>query len=278
MELMIRHCARGVSLALVMFAFLSTLSSVYAQDKGGIQSRLSFGIGPEWLSYEERIPESDIRSSVTVQNDVLGFEGVKRWEPVFIGLKGMIPFLRGYDQEDWTVSGTLFQTDRLEYGWIRFFGYLGLPIFSGFNPTIGLRYSSGRQERTEIIAWGMPYSSATETVEALHGTLGLQGNYRFGQKWQLQYNIEGLLPLYVEVTNSVIPGWEVSGVGGYGMVARGEVAYELASRVSITFTLYGGRTHWNGSEWQPFSGGSARWPENNTDYGGGLFGIAWAFL
>ena len=278
MEILMRLCIRGVSRLLVMFTVLSALSSVYAQDEGGIQSRLTFGIGPEWLSYEERVAESDIRSKATVQNTVLGFEGVKRWKPVYIGVRGVIPLLRGHDQEEWTVSGTLFQTDRIEYGWIRISGYVGLPAFSFFNPSIGLRYSSGRQERSEIVAWGIPYSSATETVEALHGALGLQGKYRFRQKWQLGYSIEGLLPLHVDVANSVIPGWGVSGVGGYGMEARGEVAYELTPRVSLTFTLYGGRTHWNGSEWKPFSGGFARWPENNTDYGGGLFGIAWAFL
>lgn len=271
-------CVRDVSRLLVMCAVLTALSPVHAQDNDGIQTRLSFGIGPEWLSYEERVPESDIHSSATVQNFVLGFEGVKRWKSVFCGMRGVIPLSHGHDQEEWTVSGTLFQTDRLEYGWIRISGYVGLPLFPLLNPYIGLRYSNGRQERSEIIAWGIPHASANETVEALHGALGLQGNFRFGGKWHLGYSIEGLLPVYVDVTNNVIPGWGVSSAGGYGMVARGEVAYELTPHVSITFTLYGGRTHWNGSGWEPFSGGFARWPENNTDYGGGLFGIAWAFI
>jgi hypothetical protein len=174
--------------------------------------------------------------------------------------------------------GTTFQTNRLEYGWVRISGYVGLPLYALFNPYIGLRYSKGRQERSEITSWGKAYPSSTETVEALHAALGLQGNYRLSGKWHLGYSLEGLLPVQVGVTNDIIPGWEASSVGGYGMEARGEVAYELTPRVSLSFTLYGGRTHWNGSPWEPIPGGFARWPENNTDYGGGLLGLAWVFI
>lgn len=263
----------------ISFSFLILIHPpVSAENEKGVASHIAIGIGSEQLSYKENVPDINLKSSATVHNWTLGFEGLKRLEHVFCGINGIIPAYRVDDNEKWIVSGTLNQTNSLQYGWTRIDAFLGWPLTPFFNPYLGLRWAEATQKRSDFVVLGTPVSgSAAETIMARFLMLGINGNVSLAPCWNLTYLISYFDPFYSKVTNSALPGWETSGKGGYTIEFKGKAEYLYTRRLSIVFLLYGGRMQWKGSDWESYGAGSVKWPENVTRYLGGMLNISWKF-
>lgn len=263
-----------ISIALAV----SIQSSALADDGKGLESHLSIGIGWEQLEYKEHEPDKSSESNAKVSNVVIGIEGLKRWESVIGGIKATIPVLIGENEEAWTSSGRTFQTNTLEYGWMRTDGFIGYSLNYLFIPYVGLRWSESKQDRSNFIEHGTIFFGATkEQVRSWSALLGVRGNGNLTSRWKWNYSIEYFVPIDVKVTNSAIPGFEASDKDGYTLDLKWGAEYSYKKTLSFGLLIYGGRMHWNGSDWKPSPGGLAKWPENNTDYLCGTLNIRWKF-
>ena len=253
---------------------LLTDTSLSADVEKGMQSKLAIDIGWERLKYEEHEPDTGLDSHARMNNIVVGIEGLKRWRYVFSGIKFSTPVFLEDGQETWASSGVTIQTDRLEYGWTRLDGYAGYPFMNGLNPYGGVRWSDSTQDRSDFVVSGTPVTlTARERVKSLSLLLGIRGNGNITPRWKWNYRMEYFSPVDVKVTNSALPGFKVTDSDGYTLELKGGAEYSYNKALSFGFFLYGGRMHWEGSGWLPFSGGTAKWPENNTDYIGGILTI-----
>ena len=266
------YCFFIVSVATVIPSFAS-------EELGkGITSHISIGMGWETLNYREHEPDTNLDSEADVSNWTFGFNALKRWEHLFCGIKGTIPVYLNDDREDWSLSGVLVQQNSLEYGWSRIDAYLGYPLSPFLNPYIGLRWSEAKQDRTGFIFLGTPLDgSVTETITAWFFTLGATGNVLLNPQWRLSYSGSYFEPISSDVTNSGLPGWDVSGIDGYTFEFESQIEYIYTSRVSFAFMLYGGKIHWNGSDWIPYASRLVKWPENDTRYLGCMLNMRWSF-
>ena len=252
--------------------------SVFAKANKGIESKIALSMGWEWLEYEEHEGDTGIDSHAEVNNRIVRIEGIKRWKPVFCGIKDMAPLLLGDNEEKWSLSGTLFQTNSLEYRWIKVNGFIGYPWTYWLNPYGGLRWAESRQERTNFIVSNIPVAGTSiERVKYWSLLLGLRGAGEFTSRWGWNYWIEYFFPLDVEVTNSALSGFKASDKDGYTLEVKAGIDYLYSENLSFGLMLYGGRMHWNGSDWKPYANGLAKWPENDTEYLGGLLNIGWTF-
>lgn len=262
----------------MVFLAASTPSAASEEPVKGIRSHITIGMGWETLNYKEHEPDTHLDSEADVSNWTVRFDAVKQWKHIFCGIKGMIPVTRNDDLEEWMVSDALNQKNVLEYGWKRFDADLGYPLAPLLNPYIGLRWSEAKQDRTDFVFLGTPVEgSATETVTAWFFTLGVTGNVLLNPRWCLSYSGAYFEPMYLEVKNSGFPGWEVSDAEGYTYEFEGQAEYACTQRVSLAFILYGGRMHWNGSDWKLNAGKFVKWPENDTRYFGGMVNLRWSF-
>jgi hypothetical protein len=202
----------------------------------GATSHISIGMGWETLNYMEHEPDTHLDSEADVSNWTVGFDALKRWEYIFCGIKGIIPVYLNDDREDWSLSGILAQQNSLEYGWSRIDAYLGYPLTSFFNPYIGLRWSEAKQDRTGFVSLGIPAEgSVTETITAWFFTLGATGDVLLNPQWSLSYSGSYFEPISSDVTNSGLPGWDVSGSDGYTFEFESQIEYIYTSRVSFAF-------------------------------------------
>jgi hypothetical protein len=241
-------------------------------------SHFSIGIGWETLNYREHEADTQLDSESDVFNWTIGLDAFKRWTHIFCGLKGVIPVHHVDDSEEWRVSDILTQQNSLEYGWTRIDAFLGYRLKPFLNPYIGLRWSESKQERTRFVVLGTPVEgSATEEVTAWFITLGIRGDILLTSRWRLSYSGSYFEPISSEVENSNLPVWEVTDTDGYTLEFEGRAEYAYTETISLIFTLYGGQMHWKGSEWAPISGKFVKWPENDTQYFGGILNIRWLF-
>lgn len=220
----------------------------------------------------------NLDSEANLSNLTFGFHGLKHWEYVFCGIKGIIPVYRDPDNEKWFVSGTLNQTNSLKYGWTRAEAYLGCPLNPFLNPYVGLRWSESRQDRTGFIVSGTPVGgSATETILSQFFMIGARGDICLNRQWNITYSISYFDPIYSKITNSALPGWKVSNAGGYAYEAQVEADCSFTPKWFLSFLLYGGQVYWNGSDRQVYADGTVKWPENDTRYLGGMLSLGWVF-
>lgn len=254
-------------------------SAAPAEAGKGPESHISIGMGWEQLDYEEHEPERGSNSDGKAGNATVWIEGLKRGKSLFGGIKAVIPVLQEDDAETWVSSdGTAFQTNSLEYEWMRIDGYLGYPATCFFNPYAGLRWSESKQDRADFLVNNAAVAgTARETVRSWSLLLGFRGNGSFTPQWNWNYWIECFVPIDVQVTNSTLPGFEASDKDGYTVELKCGTEYRLSEALSIGILIYGGRMHWGGSGWKSFAGGTAKWPENDTDYLGGALNIVWRF-
>lgn len=260
-------------LILILFSFAV---SVLASDNIKNTSHLSAGFGLEQMVYEERVPENSLISDATVSNWIFAFEGLKSWENVFVGIKGVVPIVKDDDREEWKLAGNTVQTNSLKYGWTRVDGFIGYPLNHLFYPYLGLRWSEFRQERSNFIAplgQALDSINVIETVTASYILLGIRGGVTIHHSWEFGYGLEYLFPVSVEVENSALSDWQISDVDGYTIVLQTQLEYLFSNKISIGFQLAGGSNHWDGSDWQPYAGGRVKWPENNTEYWNGMIVI-----
>jgi len=238
----------------------------------------SVGIGWEMLKYSEHEPDTHLDSEADVSNWVMGLDAFKQWTNIFCGVKGIIPVHRVDDSEEWRTSDILIQQNSLEYGWSRIDAFLGYRLKSFFNPYIGLRWSESEQERIEFVVLGTPVAgSATEKVTSWLINIGIRGNILLNSKCRLYYSGSYFEPISSEVDNSNLPGWEVTDTGGYMFEFESQAEYVYTERVSFLFTLYGGKMHWNGSDWTSYAIRSIKWPENDTRFLGCILNVRWSF-
>jgi hypothetical protein len=241
-------------------------------------SHFSIGIGWETLNYREHEADTRLDSEADVSNWTIGLDAFKQWTHVFCGLKGIIPVHRIDDSEEWRVSDILTQQNSLEYGWTRIDAYLGYPLNSFFNPFLGLRWSEANQDRTGFVFLGTPVEgSATEEVTAWFLIFGIRGDILLIPRLSLSYVGSYFEPISSEVENSNLPGWEVTDTDGYTFEFEGQAEYTYTESISIVFTLYGGKMHWNGSDWTPYASRFIKWPENDTRYLGCMLNVRWSF-
>jgi hypothetical protein len=258
---------------------ISIPSAAPADERKGLESHISIGMGWEQLDYEEHEPEGCLNSNAKAGNATVWIEGLKRWKSLFGGIKAVIPVLREDDTETWVSSdGAAFQTNSLEYEWMRIDGYLGYPATCFFNPYIGLRWSESKQDRADFLVNNAAVAgTARETVRSWSLLLGFRGNGSFTPRWGWNYWMECFVPIDVQVTNNTLPGFEASGKDGYTVELKCGTEYRLSEALSIGILIYGGRMHWGGSGWKSCACGTAKWPENDTDYLGGALNIVWRF-
>ena len=225
----------------------------------------------EQLVYKERVPENSLVSDATVSNWIFAFEGLKSWQNIFVGIKGVVPIVKDDGREEWKLAGNTVQTNLLEYGWTRVDGFIGYPLHHMLYPYIGLRWSEFRQERSDFAPLFGPPVESIETVIAKYILLGIRGGVTINQSWAFGYGLEYLLPVSVEVENNAIPGWQATDVDGYTLALSGQLDYLFSEKISVSFQLTSGRNHWDGSDYLPSAqSGKWKWPENNTDYWNGM--------
>ncbi|MBW2108916.1 MAG: hypothetical protein JRI36_09665 [Deltaproteobacteria bacterium] len=271
---MVRRFVQIVMMAVAVF----WVGTAWARDNQGPAGFLAVGVGLESLSYEEHEPDTSLDSEVTTHNWTFVVEALKDWERLFLGIDVTVPLIRGDDQEVWRVSGDLYQTNRLENRWIRIDGTVGYLLHPLFKPFMGLRWSQDKQERTRFVVLGTPVANtATETVESHAVLIGLRGKLQLRHGWACTYGLKYLVPIYVKTTNDSLPGWEARDKDGYTVELKGNIGYSFRPGLSVRLTLYGGKMHWEGSDWKRYSGGSAKWPENDTVYWGLAVNTAWFF-
>ena len=253
----------------------SIASEKFETSKTG---HFSVSIGWEALSYSEHETDARLDSEADVSNWILGLDAFKKWTNIFCGFKGIIPVHRIDGSEEWRASGILTQQNSLEYGWTRLDALLGYKLKPFFNPYIGLRWSDAEQERTGFVVLGTPVEgSATEEVTAWFINLGIRGDILLNSKWRLYYSGSYFEPISSEVENNNLPGWEVADTGGYIFEFEGQAEYTYSESMSFVLTLFGGKMHWEGSEWASYAGRSIKWPENDTCYLGCMLKVRWSF-
>ena len=253
----------------------SIASEKFETSKTG---HFSVGIGWEALNYSEYEPDTRLDSEADVSNWILGLDAFKQWTHIFCGFKGIIPVHRIDGSEEWRASGILTQQNSLKYGWTRLDAFLGYKLKPSFNPYLGLRWSDSEQERMGFLLLGTPVEgSATEEVTAWFINLGIRGDILLNSKWRLYYSGSYFEPISSEVENSNLPGWEVADTSGYIFEFEGQVEYTYSESIVFVFTLYGGKMHWNGSDWASYENRSIKWPENDTQYIGCMLNVRWSF-
>lgn len=274
---------RGIGILFTILLIANLLlcisKSVFAEANKEITSNISLSMGWEWLEYEEHEGDTGIDSHAEVNNWTVRIEGIKRWESVFCGIKAMAPLLLDDNEEKWSRSNTSFQTNSIEYRWIRIDGFIGYPWTHWFNPYGGLRWAESRQDRSNfIVSSASVDATSIEKVRYWSLLLSVRGAGQFKSCWGWNYWIEYFFPLDVEVTNSALSGFKASDRDGYTLEVRAGIDYFYSENLSFGLMLYRGRMHWNGSDWKPYaSGGFAKWPENDTRYLGCIMNLSWLF-
>ncbi len=242
-----------------------------------IGAGLSLGLGIERLAYEEDEPETGLTSDAAHYNLVARIEGRKQWESLFLSFRGTFPVSSGDDEERWNRSGTLFQTNTLEFEWARLDGCAGYALSTWIIPFGGFRYSHGEQKRSDFVVLGNPAAgSAREKITSWSLYFGVMGRPPLDQNWTLIYRIAFFHPVDLKVTNSSLPGFRASEKDGYGLELEAGIFRTLSDRMGVEISAYGGRTHWEGSDFKAFPGGLAKWPENDTTYFGGAIHLCFA--
>ena len=278
-QIRIRKDMRHLLIILFSGGLLLCSSTVaQAEASKGLVDKISLQLGWERLKYEENEPDTDLDSEAELNNLVLGIEALKRWEHFFCGARTVFPVLLGDDQEEVTRSGASVQTDTLEFRWIRIDGFLGYPLKPWFNPYLGFRWSEVRQERTNFKVAGTPFDlKSVEKVTSWNLLFGVRGVGDITPRLDWNYHLEFFLPLDVEVTNSALSGFEASDRDGHALELKTGMDYSYTESILFGFTLYGGWVHWAGSDWKPFDGGLAKWPENDTYYLGAGLNVSYKF-
>ena len=123
----------------------------------------------------------------------------------------------------------------------------------------------------------MSSSRITETVKAHYVSFGLKGGLPLSRDWEISYGVEYNFPYYSKVTNDGLPGWETTNINGYSWDVSGELLYILEEKLSLSFLLSAGRTHWEGDDWQIYNNGQIKWPENDTYFVNSFFSFNWGF-
>lgn len=250
----------------ITFIFFPYLA-VFADQDGGMESKVSVNIAWERLQYQEREPDTHLDTKAKLDNMVVGIEGVKRWEYLFFGTRFTFPISIASDRESVTRSGRTYQENALEMGWSRIDGFVGYPLRYWINPYVGFRWSEVRQDRRDFVIAGTPMTlQSLEEVKSVSLLFGICGIGNINPLWIWNYRVEFFSPLSVKVTNTALPGFESPDKSGHMVELKGGIDYLFTDSLYSGLFLYGGWMHWNGGQWSAFDRGRAKWPENDTYY------------
>ena len=252
-----------------VFLLLRLSTPVFAIQSLEVETKITTGLGLEYLKYEEQLPETTLQSNANVSNIVIRIEGVKRWENIFVGIEGTVPVVKFDSQEKWLINSTLAQTNSLSYEITQLAAIIGYPITPLFNPYLGLRSTWSNQQRSDFKDHaGLIVSSLriTETIKAHYISLGFRGGLPISKDWGISYGAQYSLPYSVEVTNDGLPGWEASNINGYSWRVYSELLYIMREKMSLSLLFSAGQLHWEGSGWEIYNGGQIKWPENDTSF------------
>ncbi len=261
---------RFISACLFSIIVISLMRSAVSAEPAHVESFLSMQMGVERLEYEENEPVNNLSSRSEVENVVVGIDGVYALPSFFAGIKAVFPLLSDESGERWNQGGSLFQTNTLKHEWARLDTFIGYPLSALFIPFGGVRYSRVEQDRSNFVVLGNPAAgSAREKVTSWSLFFGVMGRPPLDQNWTLSYRIAFFHPVDLKVTNSALPGFRASEKDGYGLELEAGIFRTLSDTMGVEISAYGGRTHWEGSDFKAFPGGLAKWPENDTTYLGG---------
>jgi hypothetical protein len=263
----------GVLTLISMIFTMPTLGLAAAISNTALKSQVSIYWAREHFVYREIENDTGMESKSRLNKYVVGIEGRKRWDYLFAGVKFSLPLCIEGDQEETTRFGKLYQYDHLELRWVKMDGYAGYPFRHWVNPYVGVRWSDVTQERKNFnfMSKSLTDLTASENVRSWHFLFGITGIGKISPRWIWNYRLEYFLPLKVEVTNSVIQDFNSSDSRGYTLELQGGIDYLYSDFLSFGFLLYGGLTHWNGSDWKATGRGFVKWPENETTFvGAGL--------
>jgi hypothetical protein len=240
-----------------------------AQESTGIKTQIRAGLGIEYVKYEENLPENFLSSDAAISNVILRVDGLKRWQNIFIGIRGIVPIIINDSRETWSANNLLDQSNSLEYGLYRFDIITGYVFSPFFNPLIGVRSTWSRQQRSNFRDQTnqLLYSvEITEKVRAHYLLFGFRGSLPLPGNWEASYGAEYNLPFYSRVENTGLPGWKATDMDGYLWETYGELTYILKDNISLGLNVCIGQFHWEGSGWQTYNSSQVKWPENNTDF------------
>ena len=250
-------------------------STLFAETNRCSKKRLTIGFGLEQLKYEEKLSDTGLHSKSKVNNLITSIDGIIRREKIFMEARATLPISKGESSEEWRISsGALYQTNNLEYGWKRYDAIIGYNLIDWFNPYGGLRWSKVKQKRTDFVKLGVPVTAtAVESIRSRSFLAGIMGSSNITDRLSWNYSLEYFYPIDVEVTNSALPGFKATDKDGYVYEIKASLEFFSTDALSFGLNLYRGKIHWNGSDWLPYGGGLAKWPQNDTDYLGGTLNI-----
>ena len=269
-----------VFISCCIFFLLRLATHVFAMESLGIETKITAGLGIEYLEYEEQLSENSLKSNADVSNIVVRVEGMKRWKNIFFGIDGTVPVINFDSQEEWLVNGTLAQTNSLSYGITQLAIFIGYPVVPLFNPYLGLRSTWSNQKRSyfrESDGTLISFSGITESIKAHYVSLGFRGGLPISKDWGISYGAEYNFPYYSKVTNDGLPGWETTNTNGYSWSAYSKLHYIFREKLSLSLLLSAGQLHWEGSGWQIYNGGQIKWPENDTYFINSFLNFNWSF-
>jgi len=253
---------------------------------------VNVGIGVEHINYKEKMPDYlgvpglPLGSKANVSNMTVDASGEYQFtDNILVGVKAVVPAVKKSGTENWMLSGILLQTNKLKYGWTRVDVYGGyalakqqLVFLESLVPYLGVRFSWARQERYRFVFLGVPQDlTSTEKIDSRDILVGLRCSWKFADKLDLGMRLECGLPLDVKVTNTAVPGLDIRDKKGYVCEGMFNGSYKLSSNLALMAKFYFGEMHWYGSGWKSVPGGSAKWPENYTQYLGFSAGFDYRF-
>lgn len=242
----------------VLSAFLVSPSTAALPD------RLRWGLGVEalWESYRERT--ATIQSTADPRSTRLRswMEGRLLGRPARLEL--MLPLTESASQEAWYSGPATIQLNQLDAKRRDF--RLQVDAFPGAPALwMGLLYEDLRQRRWDFNV-ATSFDVAEEMVRSWWFELGWRlpfGPSKADGSWSPSRSRIGLsfaMPLKVETTNTALPGFVVDDVDGLRLRLSAELLRRADRKLRLSW-LY---LRWNGSDWQSYQGGFARWPRNET--------------
>jgi hypothetical protein len=272
------NMSKGIAITAAIISIILLTPGDGRTDGGPKAPGADFSIsaGVEKITYEEDEPVTGLKSNASTYNVVAEIEARKAWSTLFIGLRGTFPLVAGKDGETWTRIGAPFQTNELENRRTRVSGHIGYLLAGWFNPYAGINYSRAIQKRSEFVIQGSETpGSAEEKIISTSLLIGARGRGNMAAGFQWFYGLEFFFPVDVDVTNGSLPGFKADDTGGHAYELRTGIVRMHTEKIGYGLTAYGGRVHWDGSGFKQFSGGQAKWPENDTRYLGALITLQW---
>lgn len=260
---------------LIILFLLICDTSVFAEEQNHEKSGyLLIESGLEYLYYSEYVDDFGIKTDSSIYTRVLKLEGSLRLKHIFTEIKCIFPVAPKDQKETWERNGHVYQTNNLEYSWIRTGGNIGYCLFTWMNPYLGLRWTKSTQKRSNFEAFS---GSVAEINKAFFMTAGMKGALQTSPLMQFEYSLEYCEPVSAHTENSSFPGWKVSAKNGYTVGARVVARYKCTPTVSLFYDFSGEMVYWNGSGWTDYNGDSVKWPKNKTISVSCLLGIAYTF-